>query len=122
MQILALQRDWTGAQPASETIVLTLGQKRFVRNLRDGAEVFADTLTVTLEAVVPTLLVLASERLPPPTVAISSKAGELRLAGSPGEVVHLDFIDSRGEIARRYSGNTVLRDGSAIWPVPITGS
>jgi hypothetical protein len=122
MQILALQRDWTGAQPASETIVLTLGQKRFVRNLRDGAEVFADTLTVTLEAVAPTLLVLASERLPPPTVAISSKAGELRLAGSPGEVVHLDLIDSRGEIARRYSGNTVLRDGSAIWPVPITGS
>ncbi len=99
--------------------MLTFGAKRFVRDLHGGNWVSADARTVRLDAIAPTLLVLSSEQLPLPTVAVAAKATELRLTGAPGEVAHLDFIDPRGEIVRRYSGNALLRDGSAVWPVPF---
>src|SRR5262249_22985824 len=116
MQLLALHRDWSRARTEPETIVLTLAAKRFVRDLRGGDWSFTDTLTITLDAVAPTLLALSSERQPSPTVIPGEQ--ELRVIGAPGEVVHLDFIGADGAVAPGYSGNVVLRDGSAEWSTP----
>jgi hypothetical protein len=112
-RIVAVQRDWPGAP---ESIVVTLGGRQFVRDLRGGEWTSTDTVTIALDAITPTLLAVSAKPLPPPTITVA--AHELRLAGTPGEAVHLDFIDAHGEVAPRYSGNAVLRDGSAAWPVP----
>ncbi len=116
MQILALQRDWAGPQAGPETISLRLGQKRFVRDIRGGDWTGTGMLTIDLDAIAPTLLVLAPEKLSSPR--LTADADGLYVSGSPGEVVHLDFIDAHGEVAPRYSGNAVLHNGAAVWPIP----
>ena len=112
--LIALQRDWPGAQATPETINLALPAKRLVRNLHDGTAVATDTLTIALDAVAPTLLAVSSEPLPPPTV--TAAATDLHLTAAAGEVLHLDITDNSGVV--RYSANPLLRTGSAVWPLP----
>jgi hypothetical protein len=124
--IVALQRDLPGAgPPAPETIQLTLAAPAFVHEMRGEGWTSVDRLSITLDGITPTLLVLARSELPPPAVALpaivhAGETAEIRLsAGVANEAVHVDVVDADGRIAQRYSGNTVLRDGSAVWPVPF---
>lgn len=122
--IVALQRDLpvTGP-PVAEEIQLTFPAPAFVHDMRGEGWTSAERLSITLDGITPALLVLARSELPPPAVAApaivhAGETAEIRLTGSAvNEAVHIDIVGADGKVAQRYSGNAVLRDGSAVWSV-----
>jgi hypothetical protein len=122
--IVALQRDLPATgPPAAEAIQLTFAAPVFVHDMRGEGRTLTDHLSITLDGITPTLLVLARSELPPPEVAApaivhAGESAEIRLTGGAvNEAVHVDIVAPDGRVAQRYSGNTVLRDGSAVWSV-----
>ncbi len=127
--ILGLQRDLA---PGAEQVVLSFAEPRFMHDIRRGGDwVRLDKMLLTLDGVAPILLAVASAPLAPPTLSVAARvvAGEstdVRITSpdtiAAARALHIQVTDPSGNPAPRYSGNIVVRDGSAVWPLPFTAS
>ncbi len=115
---------------SQDTPRIAFDTRHFMRDLRHGGGWNeASSVEISLDREGPVLLALAPVALPAPLLRAPTglRAGEtarltLGLAGptpAAATVLHVTLRDPAGRIARVYSGNTVLRGGEAIWPVPF---
>ena len=129
--IVSLQRDLPAAQPdgasGPEPVVLALPHPSFVYDLREHRALGrTDRLAIALDRYEPTILALADQPLPAPTVhgTTDLRRGDIAIfhltgVAAPHDVMHVAVIDPAGTPVAHYSGNILAEGGEATRPLPI---
>ena len=138
VRLAGLQRTADAPPDGTTDIVLTLPPGHHAYDLRHGGMGRgspigqAGRLELRLSGAEPMLLAIAPSRLPPPTLTAppTARLGDvvtLRLglaARSPATapVLRVEVTGPDGIARPRYSGTVVLRQGTAIWHLPLAAN